>query len=678
MTALSDPATSRAVLIGAHDFQHLTNLPAVEHSLTTLAELLGHPLVWGLPAAHRPLLTQPPNAHTVIDVLEEAAAGATDTLVVYYAGHGLIDHHGDGLVLALPSSRPGRSDTALRFEDVRRTILDARVTARKKVVILDCCFSGLALSGEMAATAPSSRVADHALIEGTFLLTATAGGATALSPPGDKYTVFTGELIDVLAKGIPGAPPLLDMETIYRELRSRLSARGRPVPEQRNRNQGGLIALARNRAVDAGSTGPVLTGSAGSGQSDRVPQWLTRRSVLTAAGGLFAAGAGGLSWLALANGRNHTGDTAADSPSATPAQAAAPSPTPSRSASPSPDPTASPPASPSQTRPPVRRPPTKKWTVPIDDGANQRPVLVGNTLWVAGSLGKMTFLGTATGKSAGFFETGANTVLPQPAESGGVVYVGAQTGNQLFAIDGEKATSKWTFKAGGGVNSEPAVSDGLVFVTCFNGVLYAVNAASGREKWHYAFSSTAAFSCAAAQGRVFVTEGDVTGEYGPLRAVSARTGSLLWHGGTYEGRYAYPAVYGDTLLVSTWDVGLTAFDAATGHPRWTYSMKGPGDTGAVSLAGHSAYFSSPFGLHAVDARTGKERWKAGVATSGPVTLAEGVVYVGSSDSHLHGLDDATGHELWKVKLSGDVDAPLVADGAIYVISAGKYLTALDL
>ncbi|WP_435888594.1 hypothetical protein [Streptomyces niveus] len=45
------------------------------------------------------------------------------------------------------------------------------------------------------------------------------------------------------------------MDTLYRHLHGNLASKSRPLPQQRNRNTGGLIAVARNRA--AGPVGPA-------------------------------------------------------------------------------------------------------------------------------------------------------------------------------------------------------------------------------------------------------------------------------------------------------------------------------------------------------------------------------------------------------------------------------------
>ncbi|WP_327238857.1 caspase family protein [Streptomyces sp. NBC_01318] len=241
MSVLPDPGASRAVLIGTSRYEHLEQLPAVSNNLTALAGLLSGPLSLRMPAPNVTVVENPRDSSTVLDPLRQAAAEATDTLLVYYAGHGLIDSH-DALALAMPHTQPGRIETSLNYDWLREILLGSR--AQRHVVLLDCCYSGLAL-GRMSA---SQALADHAAVEGTFLLAASAETRTALAPVGDTHTAFTGALLDTLRHGIPGGPPLLDLETVYQHLRRTLKARAHPAPQARNRNSGARVALGRNQA----------------------------------------------------------------------------------------------------------------------------------------------------------------------------------------------------------------------------------------------------------------------------------------------------------------------------------------------------------------------------------------------------------------------------------------------
>jgi hypothetical protein len=246
MTAmeLSDPDASRAVLIGVHSYAKLPELPAVERNLADLRAALTDSEIWGLPPGNCRVVPQPDNAGAVLNAVIEAGREATDTLVVYYAGHGLTDPHSDELYLTLPGSDPEFTATALAYEFLRRAVRDPRIRAPRKVVILDCCYSGRAVEGGMGVVTANQIVTD-----GTQVLTASGATQRAWSPPGEEHTAFTGELITVLEQGIPGGPDLLTTDAIYRHVQTELRAKARPMPQQLNRNAGGDIVLARNRAV---------------------------------------------------------------------------------------------------------------------------------------------------------------------------------------------------------------------------------------------------------------------------------------------------------------------------------------------------------------------------------------------------------------------------------------------
>ncbi|MEU0374883.1 caspase family protein [Streptomyces sp. NPDC006283] len=249
MSVLPDPGASRAVLIGTSCYDHLEQLPAVSNNLTALSDLLTGPLSLRMPTPHVTVIENPPDPATVMEPLRQAAVAATDTLLVYYAGHGLIDPQ-DTLTLALPHTQPDRVETCLNYDWLRRILLSSR--AERHIVLLDCCYSGLAL-GRMSA---SSGLADQAAVEGSFLLAASAETRTALAPVGETYTAFTGALLDTLRLGIPDGPPLLELGAVYRHLRVTLEARGHPVPQARDRNSGARVALGRNHAA---LPAPLLT-----------------------------------------------------------------------------------------------------------------------------------------------------------------------------------------------------------------------------------------------------------------------------------------------------------------------------------------------------------------------------------------------------------------------------------
>ncbi|MFI9254118.1 caspase family protein [Streptomyces sp. NPDC053069] len=239
---LPDPDRTRVVLIGADEYQNFPGLPAVRNNLVKLAELFTSPQAGGLPSGHCVTVRNPADRKDVLDAVYQAASEATDTLVVYFAGHGMPSPDGS-LYLALGHCEQGRKlYESVAYRDLRAEVLES--AAPRKVVILDCCYSGAALEGHMGG---SDEFADQTAIEGTCVMTATAATQAAMAPVGAPFTAFTGELVRAVSEGIPEVSDPLDMDSLYRHVRHQLAAKGMPEPRQRAGDQGHAIALFRNK-----------------------------------------------------------------------------------------------------------------------------------------------------------------------------------------------------------------------------------------------------------------------------------------------------------------------------------------------------------------------------------------------------------------------------------------------
>ncbi|GLW90681.1 caspase family protein [Actinokineospora globicatena] len=239
-TGVPDRETSRVVLAGACRFRHLPDLPAVRNNVGDLRDCLSDPTIWGLAARNITTVTETVSAAGLVDAVHAAAAEAEDTLVFYYSGHGMVDPHDGELGLALVESVLGRPHTAVRYHYVRQAMVDS--PARRKVVVLDCCFSGRAIG------AMGDLVTEQLGVAGTYVLASAPSNAAALAPPGARLTAFTGELVTLLRNGVPDGPRTLDLDLVYRHLRQGLVARSFPEPQRCHRNSVGELPLFHNRA----------------------------------------------------------------------------------------------------------------------------------------------------------------------------------------------------------------------------------------------------------------------------------------------------------------------------------------------------------------------------------------------------------------------------------------------
>ncbi|WP_445525310.1 caspase, EACC1-associated type [Streptomyces cyslabdanicus] len=251
-TRLSDRAASRAVLIGVDRYAEeagLAQLPAVERNVAALRDALCDNEVWGLAGPACQVLGPRSDLGSVMQAIDSAAQQATDTLLIYYAGHGLL--HPDRLTelhLALHDSNDHQMWRSLPYAHIRDEVRAAhRRRGLKCAVILDCCFSGAAVEGGMGQRETLlQRVSD---IDGVCVLTSSAATELAFSLPDEELSAFTGALLGLVRAGLPEAGPVLDFGTLHGWLQRELGARDQPQhPQLGAHNSGERIAIFHNPA----------------------------------------------------------------------------------------------------------------------------------------------------------------------------------------------------------------------------------------------------------------------------------------------------------------------------------------------------------------------------------------------------------------------------------------------
>ena len=202
------------------------------------------------------------------------------------------------------------------------------------------------------------------------------------------------------------------------------------------------------------------------------------------------------------------------------------------------------------------------------------------------------------------------------------------------------------------------------------GGLFAVDANTGKARWSYRpmFSSgTASVSTAPAVAGALVITPFAAAHPGAVIAVSLATGKEVWRGPDPE-QGAGVAVDGGVAYVLAKGGLFYALDAATGRERWKVQLESSlapctsqplVKDGVVYFTGiGKALQSNParsasYYLFALDAATGQERWRyraeapyvhAGVCLNQPVITADAVFATG--DNYLYAIDRATGRNRW--------------------------------
>jgi cyclophilin family peptidyl-prolyl cis-trans isomerase len=244
--ALHDYRNSRAVLIGTSTYRTLGNVPAAR-SLGRLHGLLTSDLC-GWPADKVTVIEDAPRPGDLPKQLIQMFYDITDVALFYFVGHGLIDD-ADQLCLGLVESENEphlRAATSLEFRVVRDAF--TRSSAETSILILDCCFAGLA--NQRRNTLGTSDLVDQAIGVGAYTIAACqAYGTASFDTDGaDPQTTFTKYLVDLIEAGIPGQQAELRLRPIFRYLTERLTNAGYPRPMERNVNSASEFAFAYNAA----------------------------------------------------------------------------------------------------------------------------------------------------------------------------------------------------------------------------------------------------------------------------------------------------------------------------------------------------------------------------------------------------------------------------------------------
>ncbi|MFE7037921.1 caspase family protein [Streptomyces atratus] len=182
-----------------------------------------------------------PEGPTEVLAAVQAAIDASEGGVVlfYFIGHGLV---GPGRQLYLATAGTSSADDtvhAVPYDQVGKRLGEA---AASTVVVLDCCFSGLA----QAAPQESYReVITSARPEGSFLLASATHYAASFAPADAEHTLFSGELLRLLTEGDPGGPAWFTLFDLYRILDHRFQGSA-ARPHSDGVGRASDLILARN------------------------------------------------------------------------------------------------------------------------------------------------------------------------------------------------------------------------------------------------------------------------------------------------------------------------------------------------------------------------------------------------------------------------------------------------
>jgi outer membrane protein assembly factor BamB len=222
----------------------------------------------------------------------------------------------------------------------------------------------------------------------------------------------------------------------------------------------------------------------------------------------------------------------------------------------------------------------------------------------------------------------------------------------------------WKFTCEDEVRSSPCLSNGMLYIGCYDTNLYALDSGKGEFRWKYATEGGVSSSPAVWQDLVVFGSED-----GTVYALENRRGSLRWSFRTAKPVRSSPRVEDRVVYVGSDDQHFYALDGLRGTQIWMCRTWMPIRSSAC-VAGTSVYFGGGDGyVYALQIKNGGMRWKQRTqqAIISSPTAQDNLLFVGSMDGNLYALDLEGGFPVWKFRTNHYVNSsPCVAGGRVYV------------
>ena len=278
-----------------------------------------------------------------------------------------------------------------------------------------------------------------------------------------------------------------------------------------------------------------------------------------------------------------------------------------------------------------------------------------------------------------------------PVSGGGRIFVVSGSRIAALDMDGKLLWSR-VIQApettGGPLRPEsflaPAVyAKGAVLAGSRSGVLHALDASTGQDRWRYSVGGPITGS----PGPVRSDDGKISviviaQSDGTLHRVALDTGKREWKSGRVNRCDGSAAVNNGVIAFGNCDAALYAYDAGSGARINRVDLRRDGQVYAgVAFSGDRVYAGDRSGrIYAVDVAGGSILWvneDSDDEISSTPAVDKGNLVITSDNGSVLCLDPETGKRRWRTVVDGRPSSPVIARNRI-ALSAGGTLYILDL
>lgn len=188
-------SSSYAMILCASEFLKLEKFPRVKEDISNIATLLKSSEVGGY---NVDIIDDLSSSEVVISRVDEFFSNKNedDLVVFYYCGHGVLDKVNNDLFLAFKDTDP-ESPAAISLPASHLTEKIINCSARRKVVVLDCCYAGkMVVKRRIEQGGGVDQISNEGEV---CLLAASNGDRSAVAVDGKP--VFTSSILELIRNG---------------------------------------------------------------------------------------------------------------------------------------------------------------------------------------------------------------------------------------------------------------------------------------------------------------------------------------------------------------------------------------------------------------------------------------------------------------------------------------------
>lgn len=205
------------------------------------------------------------------------------------------------------------------------------------------------------------------------------------------------------------------------------------------------------------------------------------------------------------------------------------------------------------------------------------------------------------------------------------IYLGTAD-NKVFGIERRPGGGvQWTLETEGSIWGQPTAQDGTVFVTSMDRSVYALDGATGEQKWKNTLSGAISAKPFVADDVVYVASYDAK-----VHAFDAQSGDELWSSDATNWIWDMPAVTDSAVFYADNGGKVFSVDRETGNPLWDKDVANPviarplvQDDVVYIATGRADRNATTGTIFALSAEDGSQLWT--VETSSPVFTSPVIV-----------------------------------------------------